>query len=50
MSALLIRGNGLVVRQAAPDLPPAPPDCGASVAHLPHMLPEGDSAYELLIG
>ena len=49
LSALLIRGNGLVVRQASPDLPVPPPEGGGSVAHLPHLLPEGDSAYELLV-
>ena len=50
LSAALVRGNAAVLAAAGLQLPeparPEPP--GAS--GLPHLLPEGDSAYELLVG
>ena len=51
LSALLIRGNGIVARHVLPagaTVPP-PPAGGGGLARLPHCLPEGDSAYELLV-
>ena len=50
LSALLIRGNALALRVLAP--PPAPEPLAMGVlgyGPLPHAVPEGDSAYELLV-
>lgn len=48
LSALLIRGNGLAVRAAAPARPEARVGRGVG-GGLPAVVPEGDSAYELLV-
>jgi hypothetical protein len=50
LSAALLRGNAAVLRRAGYSLPPR---CDAEVgdgAPLAHLLPEGPSAYELLVG
>ena len=48
LSALLIRGNGLAVRAAAPARLEARVGRGVG-GGLPAVFPEGDSAYELLV-
>ena len=52
LSALLVRGSGLVARSILPGAPgpAAPPDVRSPGARLPHLVPEGDSVYELLVG
>ena len=48
--AALLRGNAAVLRRAGYSLPP---QCDAEVgdgAPLAHLVPEGPSAYELLVG
>ena len=49
LSALLIRGNALVAREALPPAAPVQRDVPASSAGLPDLCPEGTSAYELLV-
>ena len=49
LSALLVRGNGLVARHVLPAGAAAPPPPAGGSTRLPHCLPEGESAYELLV-
>ena len=50
LSAALLRGNSAVVLAARPAFVSVAPRAGAFLgAGLPHLLPDGDSAYELLI-
>ena len=50
LSALLIRGSALVGRHVLPAAPAPAPPREVGEARLPHLLPEGPSAYELLVG
>ena len=50
LSAALLRGNAAVLRRAGYSPPSREvPDQGDE-APLPHLVPEGPSAYELLVG
>ena len=50
LSALLIRGNAAVHRAARARPPADPRPWRAGISPLPHLLPEGDCAYELVCG
>ena len=49
LSALLYRGNAAVVQAAQPAFPVVARGTAASGGGLSHLIPEGDSAYELLV-
>ena len=48
LSALLIRGNAAVQRAAQPTLPFAPRSWCEHAGPLPHVVPEGESLYEII--
>ena len=50
LSAVLLRGNAAVLRAAGWVPPPGSRDTVPLSGPLAHLAPEGDSAYELLVG
>ena len=50
LSAVLIRGNAAVLRAAGWVPPPGSRNAVPLSGSLAHLAPEGDSAYELLVG
>ena len=48
LSALLVRGNAAVQRAAQPAPPLAQRTWCADACPVPHLIPEGECAYELL--
>ena len=49
LSAILIRGSAAVLTHAGFAPAAAPRDCVVGAGPLPHIVPEDDSAYELLV-